>query len=181
MSRIGKKPIIIPQGVEVKRDGLRIHVRGPKGELFFTLRPEIDFVISGSEVNVSEAKVTKGSKALWGTTRTVINNLIQGVHSGFEKKLEIHGLGYRASVEAGKLILSLGYSHPVEVVPPEGVSFSVEKSIVTISGSDKVLVGNMAHYIRSLKKPEPYKGKGIRYLGEVVRKKAGKKAVAASK
>src|SRR3989344_2743203 len=105
MSRIGKKPIIIPQGVEVKRDGLRIHVRGPKGELFFTLRPEIDFVISGSEVNVSEAKVTKGSKALWGTTRTVINNLIQGVHSGFEKKLEIHGLGYRASVEAGKLIL----------------------------------------------------------------------------
>lgn len=172
---------MIPIGVTVKHEHGILAVEGPKGVLSFKLRPEVEVMIEGNVLRVEEKMKTKKSSAIWGTTRAVIANLLQGVHQGFEKKLELQGLGYRAQVEGKILVLALGFSHPVKIEPPEGISFKVEKSMITVSGIDKVLVGNVAHHIRALKKPEPYKGKGIRYEGEVVRKKVGKKAVAATK
>lgn len=177
MSRIGKQPIIIPENVEVKIDGDLVIVKGSKGELRNQIRPEVKVEIKDKKIILKPVKLYKGTQALWGTYRSNIFNMIEGVTKGFEKKLEIQGVGYRANLEDKDLVLSLGFSHPIKIKAPEGIEFKVERSIVTVSGIDKQLVGQVSAEIRSKRKPEPYKGKGIRYQGEIVRRKAGKKAV----
>jgi len=177
MSRIGKKPIEIPEGVDVKIEGNEITVKGPKGELKREIRPEVAVELKEKELIFSIKSETKKAKAFWGLTRTLIFNMIEGVTDGHEKRLEIQGVGYKANLEGENLILIVGYSHPVKIEKPEGISFAIEKNIIIISGRDKELVGQTAAKIRKVRKPEPYKGKGIRYVGEYVRKKVGKKAV----
>ncbi len=176
MSRVGKKPIEIPEGVDVKIEGQKVIVKGPKGELSREVRPEIEIVIEDKRI------VLRGeqSKAFWGLTRALIANMLKGVTEGFEKKLEIKGVGYRASVEEERLALSVGFTHPVKIKCPVGIKLSVEKNIITVSGIDKELVGQISAKIRAVKPPEPYKGKGIRYMGEEIRRKLGKKAVTAA-
>lgn len=181
MSRIGKKPILIPEGVEVKIEENKLMVQGPKGQLSKDLRPEIKVEVKDKNIIILPKEETKLAKALWGTTRAIIANMIKGVTEGYEKKLEIEGLGFKAQLSGENLILSLGFSHPVEVRAPSGIKFLVEKNIITVSGIDKELVGQTAASIRKLKLPEPYKGKGIKYLGERVRRKMGKKAVVGGK
>jgi large subunit ribosomal protein L6 len=191
MSRIGKKPIEIPSGVEVKIEGNKVTVKGPKGEISKEFRPEIGFEIKEGKIFVfpkedKKKKKFAGGKAkiiksLWGTYRQLIFNMIEGVVKEYEKKLEIEGLGYRASMEGENLVLRVGYSHPVIVKPPEGIKISVEKNIITVSGIDKELVGQVAANIKKIKPAEPYKGKGIKYLGEKIRRKVGKKATAVAK
>ena len=176
MSRIGKKHIIIPEGVEVNIDNNKVTVKSPKGELKRIIRPEIRIEKKDNEIIVSFGKETKRTNAFWGLSRTLIFNMIEGVTKGYEKKLEMQGVGYKANLEGEDLVLSVGFSHPVRVNKIEGIKFKVEKNIITVSGIDKELVGQITAKIRKIKKPEPYKGKGIRYLGEVVRRKAGKKA-----
>lgn len=175
MSRIGKQPITIPEGVEIKIENNQVSVKGPKGELNQDINPQIDLVMGDKELKVEP----KGEKlsALWGLTRALIANMVQGVTEGFEKQLEIEGVGYKVVMEGEKLVLSLGLSHLVYVEAPEGIKISVDKNVMTVTGIDKQLVGQTAAKIRDLKKPEPYKGKGIHYVGEVIRRKAGKKAV----
>lgn len=183
MSRIGKKPINIPEKVEIKIENDRIIVKGPKGELSQPLPDRIKAVIEDSEqgkiLKIAPEKKNKEIAALWGLSRALVFNMIKGVTEGFEKQLQIEGVGFRAVVQGSKLVLSLGLSHPVEMEAPKGIEFKVEKNIITISGIDKQLVGQVAAKIRDFKKPEPYKGKGIRYVGEVIRRKAGKKAAGA--
>lgn len=179
MSRIGKKPIEVPEQVEVKIEGNKVMVSGPKGELSQEIRPEIKVEKKEGKIFVLPKIETKKTKALWGLTRTLIFNMVKGVTQGYEKKLEIEGLGYRATVEGENLVLEVGFSHPVKIKAPEGIKFSVEKNVITVSGIDKELVGQIAAKIRKTKPPEPYKGKGIRYLGEVIRRKPGKKVVTA--
>jgi large subunit ribosomal protein L6 len=181
MSRIGKKPITIPDGAEVKISGQEISVKGPKGTLSFSFHWDIEVKIEGKEINVSVKKINKQTKALWGLTRVLISNMISGVTNGFEKQLELQGVGYRMAVQGKKLNMALGFSHPVEVDVPEGLEAKIEKNILSISGIDKQKVGQFAASVRALKKVEPYKGKGFRYVGEIVRKKAGKKAAGAEK
>ncbi len=181
MSRIGKKPIPIPEGVTVAVTGDTVSVKGPKGELKRVVHPDIRVETREGIIYVSPSRVSKKTPALWGLFRSLIAGMVEGVTAGFEKKLELEGIGHRASLEGdGTLSLALGFSHPVKVKPRTGIKFSVEKNVITISGVDKELVGNAASRIRDLKPPEPYKGKGIRYQGEVIRRKAGKKAVAAA-
>ncbi len=175
MSRIGKKPIEIPDNVEIKIDGNKISVKGPKGELQKDVRSEIKIEIKNDKIFVSPQKETKRTRAFWGLFRTLIFNMVKGVTDGYEKKLEIHGVGYKANLEGENLVLLVGFSHPVKIDKVEGIKFLVEKSIITVSGIDKELVGQIAAKIRKVRPPEPYKGKGIRYLGEEVRRKAGKK------
>ena len=177
MSRVGKNPIELPQGVSIKIDGDNISVSGPKGELSLKKSPVIGVVQEDSLIKVFIDKETKDSNALWGLTRSLIANMVEGVSKGFEKKLEIEGVGYRVELKGNKLVFALGFSHPVEFEAPEGIKFEVNKNVITVSGIDKCLVGQTAANIRKLKKPEPYKGKGIRYQGEVIRRKAGKKAI----
>ena len=182
MSRIGKKHIIIPEGVIVEiDDNNRILVKGPKGELETYIRPEIKIEKknspTGEEIVVAPDKETKRTSALWGLSRTLIANMVEGVTNGYEKKLEIQGVGYRANLEGEDLILLMGFSHPVKIEKVEGIKFEVQKNIITVSGIDKELVGQIAAKIRKVRPPEPYKGKGIRYEGEYVRRKSGKKAV----
>lgn len=179
MSRIGKKPIEIPQGVEVSIKGRSIQIKGPKGELTWIYPEEIEIKQEEGMLVVSASSLTKRLKALWGTTRAVVANMVKGVSEGYEKRLEIEGVGYRAQLQGGKLVLYVGFSHPIEITPPESINLSVEKNIITVSGIDKVLVGKVAADIRAARKPEPYKGKGIRYEGELVRRKAGKKTIGA--
>jgi len=177
MSRIGKTPILIPQDVEIKIEGERVFIKGPKGEVVYEI-PE-NFVLEKREnvISVVPKKMSKKTKSLWGTTRAILSNYIKGVKEGFEKKLEIRGIGYKASLEDEKtLVLEVGYSHPVKIKVPQQIEVKVEKNIITVSGIDKQKVGEFAAKIRAVRKPEPYKGKGIRYLGEHVRKKEGKKA-----
>ena len=184
MSRIGKKPIPIPNGVKVEKNGLNIKVAGPKGNLTVTVHPKVLVNIADNEIIVDVAnKEVKLERSLWGLTRSLIANAVIGVVSGFEKKLEIIGVAYRGTVAGKNMTLSLGFSHPVDVVVPEGLSASIDKNIITITGIDKQMVGEFAANIRDLKKPEPYKGKGIKYIDEVVRRKAGKvmKAVGGGK
>jgi large subunit ribosomal protein L6 len=192
MSRIGKQPIKISPGTEIKIEGDTIKVKSSKGELSFGLPSEIkaevkedNILISPknkkAEQNESADKKAKEVSALWGLTRALIFNMVKGVTEGFEKKLEIQGVGYKASMQGNKLVMQLGFSHPVELETPEGVELKVEKNIIIVSGIDKQKVGQTAAKIRDFKKPEPYKGKGIRYEGEKVRRKAGKKAVATEK
>jgi len=170
MSRIGKQPIEIPKDVQASLDSNFVIVKGPKGELKQEIKAQV-------AIDKDQILVKSDNKALWGLYRTLINNMIQGVTKGFEKQLEIVGVGYKAEIKDKKLIMQLGFSHAVEIEMPKNIEIKVEKNIITISGIDKQLVGQTAAKIRSMKKPEPYKGKGIRYVGEQVKIKPGKKAV----
>jgi len=178
MSRIGKKLIIIPDKVTVVLRDSFVIVTGPRGELSFVLPQGIGIIHQGNQLQIEiTAKDINAKRASWGTARSVIANMTKGVVEGFEKKLELEGIGYKAQSQGQDLVLQLGFSHPVEVKALEGITFKVEKNVITVSGMDKILVGEVAANIRKLKKPEPYKGKGIHYQGEVVRRKAGKKAM----
>lgn len=175
MSRIGKVPIAIPEGVEVSIEGRTVSVKGPRGELSLELRPEIGAAIEDGAIVVRKNAQTRAARELHGLSRTLVANMVTGVSRGFEKRLEIVGVGYRAAVEGRTLNLSLGYSHPVIYDLPNGVEASVENQTrITLSGIDKQLVGQAAAEIRSFRRPEPYKGKGVRYADEVIRRKAGK-------
>ncbi|MFH1183349.1 MAG: 50S ribosomal protein L6 [Candidatus Moraniibacteriota bacterium] len=182
MSRIGKKPIIIPDGVKVTtasagKGKTEVKVQGPKGELTTLLPQAIDLAMKEKEIEVKLNPKFQKFSPLWGTARAILANLIEGVTQGYEKKLELQGTGYKVNLEGKKLILDLGYSRSVEFPAPEGIDFAVEKNIITVSGIDKQLVGETAAQIRKKRKVEPYKGKGLRYVGEIVRRKEGKKAV----
>ncbi|NLX61429.1 MAG: 50S ribosomal protein L6 [Tissierellia bacterium] len=176
MSRIGLKPIEIPSGVEVKIDENNlVQVKGPKGTLEEKLDPKMEIKIEDNIITVNRPNETKKYKSLHGLTRTLIQNMIVGVTEGYEKKLEIVGTGYRAQKQGKKLVLNLGYSHPIEMEDPEGIEVEVpSQTQIVVKGIDKQLVGNYAAKIRDLRKPEPYKGKGIRYADEVIRRKVGK-------
>ena len=179
MSRVGKKPILIPENVEVKIDGQKLFVKGPKGELQREIRPEIKVEIKGKEILFSLAKEGKKTNAYWGLSRALVANMVSGVKDGFQKQLQIEGIGFKANIEGEALVLQVGFSHTVTVKQPEGIKFVVNKNIISISGFDKELVGQLAAKIRKIKKPEPYKGTGIRYVGEIIKRKAGKKVVTA--
>jgi large subunit ribosomal protein L6 len=175
MSRIGKLPIPVPAGVEVKIDGQNIEVKGPKGTLSHVVPAPITIVLEDNTITVTRPNDERLSRSLHGLTRTLIANNIHGVTQGFSKGLEIVGTGYRVAAKGNDLEFALGYSHPITVTPPAGISFTVEGNTkVTVNGIDKQAVGEVAANIRKLRKPEPYKGKGVRYAGEVVRRKAGK-------
>ena len=175
MSRIGKKPVEIPSGVEVKLDGQTITAKGPKGTESVTFRDEIKVSIEDNHVVVEPKNDDRKTGALHGLTRTLIANAIEGVSNGFEKKLEIQGVGYRASMEGTKLNMALGYSHPVIIEPPAGITITVEANTkISVKGTNKQTVGDVAAEIRSKRPPEVYKGKGVRYEGEYIRRKAGK-------
>ncbi len=175
MSRIGKLPIPVPAGVEVKIDGQNIEVKGPKGSLAHVVPAPITIVLEDNTITVTRPDDERLSRSLHGLTRNLIANNIHGVTQGFSKGLEIVGTGYRVTAKGNDLEFALGYSHPITVQPPAGISFVVEGNTkVTVNGIDKQAVGEVAANIRKLRKPEPYKGKGVRYAGEVVRRKAGK-------
>jgi large subunit ribosomal protein L6 len=175
MSRIGRLPISIPAGVEVKIDGQDVAVKGPKGELSLTVKSPITAAIEDGQVLVTRPDDERESRSLHGLTRTLIANQIIGVTDGYTKGLEVVGTGYRVQSKGNSIEFALGYSHPITVEPPAGISFTVEgNNKLTVSGIDKQAVGEVAANIRKLRKPEPYKGKGVRYAGEVVRRKAGK-------
>ncbi|MGE5659328.1 MAG: 50S ribosomal protein L6 [Actinomycetota bacterium] len=177
MSRIGKRPISIPNKVTVTLDGQTVAVKGPKGELSRALPPEISVEQEGDTLIVKRRDESRTARERHGLCRTLVANMVEGVANGFQRRLEIQGVGYRAQVQGRNLVLNLGYSKPVEVPPPEGIQLAVEANVnLIVSGIDKELVGNTAARIRSLRPPEVYKGKGIRYAGEVVRRKAGKTA-----
>jgi len=176
VSRVGRLPIDVPAGVDVNIDGSYVKVKGPKGEMEFTFTPEIVIRKEEGRILVGRPTDQPMHRALHGTTRAVLNNMIVGVSTGFERVLEIEGVGYRAEMDGKNLIVNVGFSHPVVVEPPEGISFDVDMRVrqIKISGYDKQVVGQIASEIRRLRPPEPYKGKGIRYQGEYVRRKAGK-------
>lgn len=176
MSRIGKKGIDIPEKTEVTVVNNLVTVKGPKGNLERLFRPGIKITIDGSHISFVPEKNNKQNAALWGTIASHIGNMIQGVNNPFQKKLILEGVGFKSEVKAGKLVLALGFSHLVEVVIPEGLTVTAEKNIITVTGINKEDVGSFAAKVRSLKKPEPYKGKGFRYEGEVIRRKEGKKS-----
>ena len=182
MSRIGKKPIDVPSGIKVEFNGQNIKVSGPKGELATEIHRDIKAEMKDGKVFVSPQKEKdNNSKGLWGLYRALIFNMISGVEKGFEKKLEIEGVGYKAGLQGDELVLNIGFVNPVKIKKPEGINFSVEKNVITVSGIDKQSVGQIASEIRASKKAEPYKGKGIKYQGEKIRRKEGKKVVAAKK
>ena len=175
MSRIGKAPISVPDKVTVSLNGLAVTVKGPKGELSRILPDGVSISQEGNTLQVSPVNESRRSRERHGLSRTLVANMVEGVSQGFTRKLEIVGVGYRAAVQGKKLVVSAGYSHPVEMVPPEGVTFTVENNTnVFVSGADKELVGNEAAKVRAIRPPEPYKGKGIKYEGEKILRKAGK-------
>lgn len=178
MSRIGKQEILIPAGVEVKVNGVKVEVKGPKGSLKMKTLPEILIEKKDSSIHFSPKNDDLKSRAYWGLTRTLVSNMVDGVSKGFEKKLEINGVGFKVRVEGRKLILDVGFSHSVEIDAPEGIEFTAEKNVITVSGIDKGLIGQVSAQIKRVRPPEPYKGKGIKYVGEVIRRKVGKKAAA---
>ncbi|HEY4519857.1 MAG TPA: 50S ribosomal protein L6 [Candidatus Paceibacterota bacterium] len=178
MSRIGKKPIVLPSGVSVSVVDGDVVVHGKGGTLTRVLHPSISVTSDEKQVVVAPKMKTRLARALWGTYTSHIRNMVSGVVSPFVKKLQIEGIGYRAELSGKQIKLLVGFSHPVLITVPNGLAVSVEKNIITISGADKELVGAFAASVRSVRKPEPYKGKGIRYVGEVIREKQGKKAVA---
>ena len=177
MSRIGKKIITLPEKTEINISGGSVSVKGPLGVLTRPLHPVIEVKISGNEVSVLPKKMTLESRALWGTYASHLTNMISGVNKPFEKKLILEGIGFKSEVKDDKILLALGFSHPVIVLIPGGLKVTAEKNVITISGSDKEEVGQFASKLRSLKKPEPYKGKGMRYSDEIVKRKQGKKLV----
>ncbi|MFQ7345490.1 MAG: 50S ribosomal protein L6 [Enterococcus faecalis] len=175
MSRIGNKVVVLPAGVEIKQDGNNITVKGPKGELTREFSSDIKMNIEGNEVTFTRPNDSKEMKTIHGTTRANFNNMVVGVSEGFQKALELIGVGYRAQVQGNKLTLNVGYSHPVEMTAPEGVTFEVPANTqVIVKGINKEVVGELAANIRGVRPPEPYKGKGIRYVGEFVCRKEGK-------
>ena len=177
MSRLGKLPVAIPSGVEVTLDGKELMVKGPKATLTRMVRvQDVDVVIADGTVTVSP-KETPKARAMWGTFAAHVRNMVKGVTEGFTKVLEIEGVGYRAEVKGTELILNAGYSHPVPLQIPEGVTATVEKNVITLAGPDKEVIGQFAADVRAVRPPEPYKGKGIRYRGEYIIRKQGKKAV----
>ena len=177
MSRIGKKPIAIPNGVTITLEGQSVTVKGPKGQLAWTVADEIEVKQENGELTLTprEGTGTRG-RAMWGLSRSLVDNMVTGVTTGFERTLELVGVGYRAAMKGNALSLQLGFSHDVDVPPPAGVTFAVPKQTeIKITGADKQVVGEIAAKIRKIRPPEPYKGKGVRYLGEQVRRKEGKK------
>ena len=177
MSRIGKHPIPVPAGVEVSIEGNHIRVKGPKGELDYDFNTMMNVVFEDGQIVVTRPDDSRQAKSFHGLTRTLIANMVEGVSNGFQKKLELVGVGYRAALKGSNLEMQLGYSHPVIVEPPAGITFEVpDQTHIVVNGADKQQVGETAAVIRKWRKPEPYKGKGIRYEGEVVRRKLGKAA-----
>jgi large subunit ribosomal protein L6 len=174
MSHIGKKPIPIPSGVTITQDKGMVVVKGPKGELSFEPHRAISVVIEDNQIVCSIGKQTKQSAALWGTTRARLANMVKGVTEGFRRQLELHGVGYRAQVKGKDLEMTLGFSHPVKIAAPAGITFTVNKEVIDIEGINNELVGQVAAEIRAWRPPEPYKGKGVHYMGEHVRRKVGK-------
>jgi large subunit ribosomal protein L6 len=175
VSRIGRMPIAVPSGVEVTIEGTHVAVKGPRGELSRDIAPELRVVQQDGVITVERPSDDKRSRELHGLSRTLVANMVTGVTTGFRKGLEITGVGYRAQLVGQKLQLNLGYSHPIEIDPPAGITFEVETPTrLAVSGIDKELVGHVAARVRAQRKPEPYKGKGVRYTGEVIRRKAGK-------
>jgi large subunit ribosomal protein L6 len=176
MSRIGKKPVAVPSGVTANVEGQNVKVKGPKGALSFLVPDEVSVKLEDGKVQVDPRNETKRARSMWGTSRTMVANLVTGVTKGFERKLEITGVGYRAAVQGKTLNLQLGFSHDVPYPIPAGITITTEKpTMISVSGIDKQLVGQVAAEIRSWRPPEPYKGKGVRYEGEYVRRKEGKK------
>lgn len=180
MSKIGKLPITVPSGVNITISTGEVSVNGPKGTLSFQVRPEIKVDMKDNIVNVSRKSEDKFSKSLHGLTRSVIANMVKGVTEGHEKILEIVGVGYRATKQGENLILNVGYSHPVIINPMPGIALDAKENKIIITGADKIMVGETAAKIRRVRPPEPYKGKGIKYAGEIIRRKAGKAAKAAA-
>ncbi|MCK4739598.1 MAG: 50S ribosomal protein L6 [Deltaproteobacteria bacterium] len=175
MSRIGKQPISVPSGVTVKVDGATVSVKGKNGELSIVARQEINVAIDGDVVNVTRKNDSRTARALHGLTRSLVNNMVVGVSEGFTKKLEIVGVGYKAIVKGEILNLTLGFSNPIDYKLPKGIKAVVDKqTLIDLSGADKQLVGQVAAEVRSFRPPEPYKGKGIKYVGEIIKRKAGK-------
>ncbi|ALF53147.1 50S ribosomal protein L6 [Nostoc piscinale CENA21] len=175
MSRIGKRPITIPSKVQVTIDGTKVVVKGPKGELSRDLPVQVTVNQEGETLQVVRKDDSRTSRQMHGLSRTLVANMVEGVSQGFQRRLEIQGVGYRAQVQGRNLVLNMGFSHQVHIEPPDGIQFAVENNTnVIVSGYDKEVVGNTAAKIRAVRPPEPYKGKGIRYAGEVVRRKAGK-------
>jgi large subunit ribosomal protein L6 len=174
MSKIGKQPITIPQGVTANLADSQIVVSGPKGELKFQLRPEIKVEIESDKIKISRKSESKIAKSLHGLTRSIIANMVQGVTIGHQKILEIVGVGYRAAIQGENLVLNVGYSHPVVISKVPGIQIETKENKVIVSGTDKALVGEIAARIRRTRQPEPYKGKGIKYIDEIIRRKAGK-------
>ena len=176
MSRIGKKAVVVPAGVTVTIDGQTVTVKGPKGQLAWTVAEEIEVKQEGCELTLSKRVENTRAQAMWGLSRTLVNNMVVGVTEGFEQTLELVGVGYRAALKGQALSMQLGFSHDVDVPPPAGITFVVPKQTeIKISGIDKQVVGEIAARIRRIRPPEPYKGKGVRYAGEKVRRKEGKK------
>lgn len=180
MSKIGKKIIEIPNGVTVAVEGGFVKVKGPKGELTYKIPRELKVTLIENKIAVLPVAKSKRTPALWGTIRAIISNMASGVTSGFEKKLEVEGVGFKAQTQSNDLILNLGFSHQIIFKIPDGIKVEVLKNTIIVSGISKELVGQTAANIRALKKPEPYKGKGIRYTGEFIKKKAGKKVAGAA-
>ncbi len=181
MSKIGKKPIVVPASVEVKIDDGFLAFKSSNGNLKLEVPRNIKVELKDGELVFSPENKLRLTQALWGTTRALANNAVNGLSSGFEKSLKLEGVGYKANMEGETLVLNLGLSHPVKFVPPQGIKISVDKNIIKITGYDKAVVGQSAAKIRAFKKPEPYKGKGIRYSDEIIRRKAGKKVAGTAK
>ena len=180
MSKIGKMPISIPSNVSVAIEGREVSVNGPKGELKFMFRPEVKVNMENDQLKITRRSETKIAKALHGLTRSILANMVQGVVDGHQKILELVGVGYRATKQGDNLVLNVGYSHPVVIEPVNGIQLDTKENKIIVSGADKVVVGEVAAKIRRIRPPEPYKGKGIKYQGEFIRRKAGKAVKAAS-
>jgi large subunit ribosomal protein L6 len=180
MSKIGKQPVTIPNGVTVEVVGSTVNVSGPKGKLSQKLADGVIAKAEGNEVLVTVKRADKKHLSNWGTYRMLLANMVKGVSEGWSKKLELIGTGYRAEARGNLLVLTVGYSHPVEITAPEGITFKVEKNIITVEGIDRAVVGQISANIRASRPPEPYKGKGVKYTDEVLRRKAGKAAKAAA-
>ena len=176
MSRIGKRPIAVPQGATVTVDGQTVSAKGPKGQLTWTVAPEVEVKLENNELTLAPREDTPRARAMWGLSRSLVDNMVTGVTTGFERTLELVGVGYRAAMKGNALSLQLGFSHDVDIDPPAGGAFATPKQTeIKISGIDKQVVGEIAAKIRKIRPPEPYKGKGVRYAGETVRRKEGKK------
>ncbi len=176
MSRIGKKPVVIPEGVTITLSGQTVTVKGPKGQLAWTVAEEIEVKQEGSELTLAPRQDTLRARGMWGLSRTLVGNMVEGVTKGYEETLELVGVGYRAAMKGQDLSMQLGFSHEVDIKPPAGVSFATPRQTeIRIAGIDKQAVGETAARIRRIRPPEPYKGKGVRYAGEKVRRKEGKK------